>query len=52
LYHVVVVPGDGIGPEVTAAALQVVAEGACVTPDLGGAATTMQMAQACANRIR
>jgi isocitrate/isopropylmalate dehydrogenase len=50
-HRICVLPGDGIGPEVTAVAVIAVLEAGPVTPDLGGRATTGHVADALLGRL-
>jgi isocitrate/isopropylmalate dehydrogenase len=50
-YRIAVIPGDGIGREVTPAAMRVLAEGRIRTPDLGGGHDTAQMTEAVVEKI-
>lgn len=43
-YKIAVIGGDGIGPEV-------LTEGTCLTPDMGGTATTQQVGDRVAELI-
>jgi isocitrate/isopropylmalate dehydrogenase len=50
-HRICVLPGDGIGPEVTAVAVIAVLEAGPVTRDLGGRATTGDVADALLGRL-
>jgi len=45
-HTVTLIPGDGIGPEVAAAAVRVLDAGDCLTRDVGGSAGTTQFTEA------
>jgi len=47
-YSIALYPGDGIGVDVT---IDLLADGTCRTPDLGGRATTVEVGTEIADRL-